>query len=132
MARISAEDCLVHIPSPFALVHSAVRRARQLQMGSKPLAEKTGDKPTVTALREIAKGLVEQIPLSDQEHEEPQVEIISEEEEFAQIIESPDLNVQLDAQPEDLDTKQTKKRASKDDFDEDDEFDEEDYLDEEE
>ena len=65
MARISVEDCLRKIESPFSLVHAAVRRARQLQMGSKPLMQKKGDKNTVIALREIAHGLVEQVPLSD-------------------------------------------------------------------
>ena len=83
MARISAEDCLVHISSPFALVHAAVRRARQLQVGSKPLVERPGEKHTVTALREIAKGLVEQIPLSEGDQEELPTEVASEDEEFA-------------------------------------------------
>ena len=69
MARISVEDCLRKVESPFSLVHAAVRRARQLQMGSKPLMLKKGDKNTVIALREIAHGLVEQVPLSELEEE---------------------------------------------------------------
>ncbi len=110
MARISAEDCLEHITSPFALVHAAVRRARQLQQGSKPLVQKTGDKLTVTALREIAAGLVEQIPLSEKEQEEIPAAGVSEEEAFDQILESPDLNVQLDMDPEELDAKTAAKK----------------------
>jgi len=131
MARISAEDCLEHITSPFALVHAAVRRARQLQMGSKPLVQKTGDKLTVTALREIAAGLVEQNPLSEKEQEEPRVAGVTEEEAFEQILESPDLNVQLDMDPAEFEEDSAKKKGrgqkdedDLDDFDE--EFDDED------
>lgn len=113
MARISAEDCLQHIDSAFALVHAAVRRARQLQLGSKPLVEKSGEKPTVTALREIAKGLVEQIPLADSEHEELLAVGVTEDEEFSQLLDSPDLNVQLDLDPEELDEAKAKKKGSK-------------------
>jgi DNA-directed RNA polymerase subunit omega len=43
MARITVEDCLHFIPNRFELALAAAYRARQLR-----------DKPTVTALREIA------------------------------------------------------------------------------
>jgi DNA-directed RNA polymerase subunit omega len=127
MARISAEDCLKHISSPFALVHAAVRRARQLQQGSKPLVQRAGDKLTVTALREIAAGLIEQIPLSDKDQEQRQLVGVSEEEAFDQILESPDLNVQLDMDPEELEQSATRKKEGKEDKEEDDleDFDEE-------
>ena len=92
MARISVEDCLRNVESPFSLVHAAVRRARQLQMGSKPLMQKTGDKNTVIALREIARGLVEQVPLSELEEETRTQEPITPDEEFSQILDLPDLN----------------------------------------
>ena len=69
MARITAEDCLRHIQSPFSLVHAAVRRARQLQLGSKPLIMKKYDKMPVIALREIAAGVVEQVDVADNENE---------------------------------------------------------------
>ena len=125
MARITVEDCLQHLSSPFALVHAAVRRARQLQLGSKPMVLKAGDKPTVIALREIAKGLVEQVPLSEKDQEEVQAAAVSEEEEFNQILESADLNVQLDLNPEELDERQLKKKGPKAAADEEDEdFDE--------
>ncbi len=100
MARISVEDCLRNVESPFSLVHAAVRRARQLQMGSKPLMQKKGDKNTVIALREIAAGLVEQVPLSELEEDLHAQEPLTPEEEFAQIFNSPDLNVELDAEEE--------------------------------
>tara|TARA_B100001029_G_C14606228_1_gene206551 strand:+ start:248 stop:451 length:204 start_codon:yes stop_codon:yes gene_type:complete len=55
MARITIEDCLNKIPNRFELALCATYRARQLAQGSTPKII-TKDKPTVTALREIAAG----------------------------------------------------------------------------
>ena len=132
MARITAEDCLRNIESPFALVHAAVRRARQLQMGSKPLMQKKGDKTPVIALREIAGGVVEQIELTDQDQEEQVENQVSSDEEFSQLFESSDINVVLDVEPEENNGEtKSKKGASKkskaeEEDDDDDDFDEED------
>ncbi|MGW8320886.1 MAG: DNA-directed RNA polymerase subunit omega [Thermodesulfobacteriota bacterium] len=125
MARISVEDCLRNVESPFSLVHAAVRRARQLQMGSKPLMQKKGDKNTVIALREIAHGLVEQVPLSELEEELRAQEPISPEEEFAQIFDSPDLNVKLDVDLEEEEEKKAKKGDDEDEGDDPEDWDEE-------
>ncbi len=125
MARISVEDCLRNVESPFSLVHAAVRRARQLQMGSKPLMQKKGDKTTVIALREIAHGLVEQVPLSELEAELQAKQPITAEEEFAQIFDSPDLNVKLDADLDEEEDKKEKKGAKKDEEDDPEDWDEE-------
>jgi DNA-directed RNA polymerase subunit omega len=57
MARITVEDCLEHIPNRFELALAASYRARQLAQGATPKLE-SRDKPTVTALREIAAELV--------------------------------------------------------------------------
>jgi DNA-directed RNA polymerase subunit omega len=57
LARITIEDCLNKIPNRFDLALSATYRARQLAQGAVPKIE-TKDKPTVAALREIAKGHV--------------------------------------------------------------------------
>ncbi|MGC8507758.1 MAG: DNA-directed RNA polymerase subunit omega [Thiomonas sp.] len=57
MARITVEDCLEKIPNRFQLVLAASYRARMLEQGHSPKIE-TKDKPAVTALREIAAGLV--------------------------------------------------------------------------
>ncbi|NBO39093.1 DNA-directed RNA polymerase subunit omega [bacterium] len=57
MARISIQDCLDRIPNRFAVVMLAARRMRQLQKGSDPLVE-CRNKEAVTALREIAAGMV--------------------------------------------------------------------------
>lgn len=57
MARVSIEDCLEHIENRFALVSVASHRTRQLMAGKTPLV-RTKNKEGVTALREIAEGLV--------------------------------------------------------------------------
>jgi len=57
MARVTVEDCLDKVPNRFALVVLAAERARQLSRGSTPGVE-CDNKPAVTALREIAAGLV--------------------------------------------------------------------------
>jgi DNA-directed RNA polymerase subunit omega len=57
MARVSIEDCLEHIENRFALVSVASHRARQLMDGDDSLI-KSKNREAVTALREIAEGLV--------------------------------------------------------------------------
>lgn len=57
MARVTVEDCLTKVENRFSLVLLAVRRARQLQQGTKALVT-SENKPCVTALREIAAGNV--------------------------------------------------------------------------
>ena len=57
MARISIEDCQRKVPNRFVLVLVAANRTRQLMGNSLPLL-KTKNKEAVTALREIAEGLV--------------------------------------------------------------------------
>ena len=59
MARITVEDCIGRIPNHFDLTLTAARRARQLENGTTPLVDAIRhNKPTVTALREIAAGQV--------------------------------------------------------------------------
>ena len=57
MARVTVEDCLEKLPNRFSMALLASKRARLLLQGSKPYLE-TENKPCVTALREIAAGLV--------------------------------------------------------------------------
>ncbi|NQY91397.1 MAG: DNA-directed RNA polymerase subunit omega [Deltaproteobacteria bacterium] len=57
MARITIEDCLKKVPNRFELAALAVKRAKMLLRGSRPLLE-TENKEVVTALREIASGEV--------------------------------------------------------------------------
>ena len=59
MARITVEDCITRIPNHFNLPLAAAYRARQLANGSMPLVDDIrNNKPTVTALREIAAGQI--------------------------------------------------------------------------
>jgi DNA-directed RNA polymerase subunit omega len=58
MARITVEDCVEHVDNRFALVLLAVKRARHLAAGARPLLETSRNKTTVVALREIATGKV--------------------------------------------------------------------------
>ena len=55
MARITVEDCLEKIPNRFNLAVVAAYRARELAQGHEPRLE-SKNKPTVTALREVAAG----------------------------------------------------------------------------
>ena len=58
MARITVEDCLDKIPNRFQLTLAATYRARQLAQGHTARVDGSKDKPTVTALREIAAGKI--------------------------------------------------------------------------
>jgi len=58
MARVTIEDCLVHIPSAFDLTMVAAKRARQLARGAESKLPWNGHKSTVLALQEIAGGQV--------------------------------------------------------------------------
>ena len=57
MARVTVEDCIEQVPNRFELVHVAARRTKQLKRGGRALVE-CENKEVVTALREIAQGLV--------------------------------------------------------------------------
>ena len=57
MARVTVEDCLEKVGNRFALVILAAERARQLAKGARALVA-CDNKPAVTALREIAAGMV--------------------------------------------------------------------------
>ncbi len=62
MARITVEDCIDKVESPYELVLVAKERATQLNSGIEPTIDKDNDKNTVISLREIAE---EKIKVSD-------------------------------------------------------------------
>ena len=62
MARVTVEDCIDKVESPYELVLVAKERATQLNSGIEPTLEKDNDKNTVISLREIA---AEKIKVSD-------------------------------------------------------------------
>ena len=55
MARVTVEDCVDKVDSPYELVLVAKERATQLNSGIEPTLERDNDKHTVIALREIAE-----------------------------------------------------------------------------
>ena len=62
MARVTVEDCIDKVDSPYELVLVAKERAAQLNSGIEPTLDRDNDKNTVIALREIAD---EKIKVSD-------------------------------------------------------------------
>jgi len=69
MARVSIEDCLNFMENRFMMVVVAADRARQLMDGDDPLV-RTKNKEAVTALREIAEGLIVAKLLEEQKPEQ--------------------------------------------------------------
>ena len=64
MARVTVEDCIDKVESPYELVLVAKERATQLNSGIEPTVDRDNDKNTVIALREIA---VETVKVPDLE-----------------------------------------------------------------
>ena len=86
MARVTVEDCIDKVDSPYELVLVAKERATQLNSGIEPSVERDNDKNTVIALREIANENVKTNELTEsavyklRKHIE-QVDDLSEEDE---------------------------------------------------
>ncbi|MDU8924698.1 DNA-directed RNA polymerase subunit omega [Pasteurellaceae bacterium LIM206] len=71
MARVTVQDAVEKIGNRFDLILTAARRARQLQLNLRePLVPEENDKPTVIALREIEKGLINNDIMNAQERQE--------------------------------------------------------------
>ena len=86
MARVTVEDCIDKVDSPYELVLVAKERATQLNSGMEPTLDRDNDKNTVISLREIAeekikvKDLTESAVYKLRKHVE-QVDDSGEEEE---------------------------------------------------
>ena len=86
MARVTVEDCIDKVDSPYELVLVAKERATQLNSGLEPTLDRDNDKNTVVSLREIAeenikvKDLVESAVYKLRKHIE-QVDDTSEDDE---------------------------------------------------
>ena len=65
MARVTVEDCIDKVDSPYELVLVAKERATQLNSGVAPSIERDDDKNTVIALREIAEENIKVADLTD-------------------------------------------------------------------
>ena len=76
MARITVEECLDYVDNRFELVMVASKRARQIAtQGKDPMVDVADDKPSVIALREIEKGLIDPNNIGTEE----QVDDLTEE-----------------------------------------------------
>tara|TARA_B100001250_G_scaffold226399_1_gene194239 strand:+ start:776 stop:1306 length:531 start_codon:yes stop_codon:yes gene_type:complete len=86
MARVTVEDCIDKVESPYELVLVAKERATQLNAGTEPSLDRDNDKNTVISLREIAedkikvKDLTESAVYKLRKHVE-QVDDLGEDEE---------------------------------------------------
>ena len=65
MARVTVEDCIDKVDSPYELVLVAKERATQLNSGIEPTLNRDNDKNTVIALREIAEENIKVSELTD-------------------------------------------------------------------
>ncbi|RTZ65331.1 MAG: DNA-directed RNA polymerase subunit omega [Aquificaceae bacterium] len=80
MARVTVEDCLQHIDTNYDLVLQASKRARALEQGAQALIEENGDKPTVIALRELAKNITPESVAAQEEADALNEEVTTTEE----------------------------------------------------
>ena len=94
MARVTVEDCIDKVDSPYELVLVAKERATQLNTGLEPTLERDNDKNTVISLREIAeekikvKDLTESAVYKLRKHVEQVDEGIEDDEEVGDDFES--------------------------------------------
>ena len=65
MARVTVEDCVDKVDSPYELVLVAKERATQLNSGIDPTIDRDDDKNTVISLREIAEDKVKVSDLTE-------------------------------------------------------------------
>ena len=88
MARVTVEDCVDKVDSPYELVLVAKERATQLNSGLEPTLDRDKDKNTVISLREIAeenikvKDLVESAVYKLRKH----IEQVDDTSEDAEVV----------------------------------------------
>ena len=94
MARVTVEDCIDKVESPYELVLVAKERATQLNSGIEPNVDRENDKHTVISLREIAEDKVKVSELEDsavyklRKHVEQAEESSEDEEEIGDDFEN--------------------------------------------
>ena len=94
MARVTVEDCIDKVESPYELVLVAKERATQLNSGTEPTLDRDNDKNTVISLREIAeekikvKDLTEAAVYKLRKHVEQVDDTGDEEEEIGDDFEN--------------------------------------------
>ncbi|NBO17737.1 MAG: DNA-directed RNA polymerase subunit omega [Proteobacteria bacterium] len=65
MARVTVEDCILHVPNRFDLVLLSAQRAKQISSGNPLTIDRDNDKDSVVSLREIADQTVSLDQLED-------------------------------------------------------------------
>ena len=94
MARVTVEDCIDKVESPYELVLVAKERSTQLNSGIEPTLDRDNDKNTVISLREIAEDKIKVPDLTDaaiyklRKHVEQLDEIAEEDEEIGDEFEN--------------------------------------------
>ena len=94
MARVTVEDCIDKVESPYELVLVAKERTTQLNAGSEPTVSIDDDKNTVISLREIANEnikvpeLIESAVYKLRKHVEQVDDTSSEEEDVGDDFEN--------------------------------------------
>ena len=94
MARVTVEDCVDKVESPYELVLVAKERTTQLNSGIEPTVERDNDKNTVISLREIANEnikvpeLIESAVYKLRKHVEQVDDTSSEEEDVGDDFEN--------------------------------------------
>ena len=94
MARVTVEDCIDKVESPYELVLVAKERATQLNAGIEPTIDRDNDKNTVISLREIAEEKIKVSDLTDsavyklRKHVEQVDEGIDDDEEVGDDFEN--------------------------------------------
>ena len=61
MARVTVEDCIDKVDSPYELVLVAKERATQLNSGIEPSVERDNDKNTVSHLEKLRMKMSKQV-----------------------------------------------------------------------
>ena len=94
MARVTVEDCVDKVDSPYELVLVAKERATQLNSGIEPTLDRDNDKNTVIALREIAEETIKVPDLTEaavyklRKHVEQIDDTLEEDEEVGDDFEN--------------------------------------------
>ena len=86
MARVTVEDCIDKVDSPYQLVLVAKERVTQLNSGVEPSLPRDNDKNTVISLREIAEEKVKVTELVDIFAKETGLQRTQVEKEVMQLI----------------------------------------------
>ena len=94
MARVTVEDCVDKVESPYELVLVAKERATQLNSGMEPSLDRDNDKNTVISLREIAEekikvpDLIESAVYKLRKHIEQVDDTVEDDEEIGDDFEN--------------------------------------------